>query len=199
MIWYEHEVQRLEQEKAKLEYEPKTVFYGSSSIRLWDTLYEDFSVYQPVNLGFGGSTLAACVWFFERLVTPYRPQSIVLYAGDNDLGDGRHPEEVFIFFQQMVARTREHFGDIPLFFISIKPSITRWNIVDSIRYTNDLIEKEILNKGNNLHYIDIYHKMTDNAGYPKREFLDPDGLHISEKGYALWKDIILRHLSTTIR
>ncbi|MDO6435011.1 GDSL-type esterase/lipase family protein [Flavitalea sp. BT771] len=199
MIWYENEVQRLEKEKTALEYEPKMVFYGSSSIRLWETLYEDFKEYSPVNLGFGGSTLAACVWFFERLVTGYRPQSILLYAGDNDLGDGRHPEEVFIFFQQMVALTRLHFGDIPLAFISIKPSITRWNIVDSIRYTNTLIENEIRKQGNNLHYIDIYHKMTDKAGYPKREFLDPDGLHISEKGYALWKDIIQQHLSAFIR
>jgi lysophospholipase L1-like esterase len=38
--------------------------------------------------------------------------------------------------------------------------------------------------------------MTDNAGYPKREFLDPDGLHINEKGYALWKGIIRQYLST---
>ena len=199
MIWYEHEVQRLEQERTSLEYEPKMIFYGSSSIRLWETLHEDFKEYQPVNLGFGGSTLAACVWFFDRLMTHYRPNSIIVYAGDNDLGDGRHPEEVFIFFQQLVAHTRKHFGDIPLAFISIKPSITRWNIVDSIRYTNTLIEKEIQKQGNHLHYIDVYHKMTDNAGYPKREFLDPDGLHISAKGCALWKDIIRQQLSTIIR
>lgn len=199
MIWYEHEVQRLEQERAGLEYEPKMIFYGSSSIRLWETLHEDFKEYQPANLGFGGSTLAACVWFFDRLLTPYRPSSIIVYAGDNDLGDGRHPEEVFIFFQQLVARTRAHFGDIPLAFISIKPSITRWNIVESIRYTNTLIKEDILRQGNHLHYIDVYHKMTDNAGYPKREFLDPDGLHISTKGYALWKDIIRQQLSTIIR
>jgi lysophospholipase L1-like esterase len=199
MIWYEHEVQRLEQERAVLEYDPKMIFYGSSSIRLWDTLSEDFKEYQPVNLGFGGSTLAACVWFYDRLMTHYRPNSMIVYAGDNDLGDGRHPEEVLIFFQQLVARTRQHFGDIPLAFISIKPSITRWNIVDSIRYTNSLIEKEIVQQGNRLHYIDIYHKMTDNAGYPKREFLDPDGLHISTKGYALWKDIIRQQLPTIIR
>ena len=99
----------------------------------------------------------------------------------------------------MVAHVRHLFGNIPLAFISIKPSITRWNIVDSIRYTNTLIEKEIHKKGNNLHFIDVYHSMTDNAGYPKREFLDPDGLHISTKGYALWRDIILQHLSTIIR
>lgn len=180
-------------------YDPKLLFYGSSSIRLWDSLYEDFSGSQPVNLGFGGSTLAACVWFFDRLITPYHPESIIVYAGDNDLGDGRHPEEVFIFFRQLVACTRERFGNIPLAFISIKPSITRWNILDSIRYTNKIIEAEINKQGGNLHFINVYNKMTDNAGYPKREFLDPDGLHMSQKGYALWKEIIGQYVSATIK
>jgi lysophospholipase L1-like esterase len=197
MVWYENEVQRLETERTQLTYDPKLLFYGSSSIRLWETLYDDFAEYQPANLGFGGSTLAACDWFFDRLVTPFHPESIIVYAGDNDLGDGRHPEEVFIFFQQLVARTRRQFGNIPLAYISIKPSITRWNIVDSIRYTNKIIEEEIRRQADNLHFINVYTRMTDNAGYPKREFLDPDGLHINEKGYALWKGIIRQYLSTT--
>ena len=196
MVWYENEVQRLEKERATLPFDPKLLFYGSSSIRLWESLNEDFAAYKPVNLGFGGSTLAACVWYFDRLVAPFRPQSIIVYAGDNDLGDGRHPEEVFIFFQQLVSRTRSQFGDIPLAFISVKPSITRWDILDRIRYTNKIIEEEIKRQANHLHFINVYTRMTDNAGYPKREFLDPDGLHINDKGYALWKEIILDYLST---
>jgi lysophospholipase L1-like esterase len=196
MVWYENEVQRLEKERAELTYDPKLLFYGSSSIRLWEDLQKDFAGYQPINLGFGGSTLAACVWFFDRLVAPFHPTSIIVYAGDNDLGDGRHPEEVFIFFKQFVSQVRDHFGDIPLAFISIKPSITRWNIVDSIRYANKIIEEEIKRKANNLHFINIYTRMTDNSGYPKREFLEPDGLHINAKGYALWKEIVLHYLST---
>ena len=196
MLWYENEVQRLEKERDLLEYDPKMIFYGSSSIRMWETLNEDFSQWLPVNLGFGGSTLAACVWFFDRLVAPYHPESIIIYAGDNDLGDGRNPEEVFIFFKQLVASVKQQFGDIPLAFISIKPSITRWNIVDSIRYTNKIIEDEIKRQGGNLHFINVYNKMTDNAGYPRREYLDPDGLHINQKGYALWKEIILQYVSS---
>ena len=113
--------------------DPKVVFYGSSSIRLWETLHEDFAAYQAVNLGFGGSTLAACDWFFDRLLGMYHPECLIVYAGDNDLGDGRHPEEVFLFFQQLVANARRKFGDMPCAYISIKPSISRWNIVDSIR------------------------------------------------------------------
>lgn len=197
MVWYENEVQRLEKEREALSYDPKLLFYGSSSIRLWESLNEDFAPFQPVNLGFGGSTLAACTWFFSRLVAPFRPDSIIVYAGDNDLGDGRHPEEVFIFFQQLVSRVRRQFGDIPLAFISIKPSITRWDIVDRIRYTNKIIREEIDRQADHLHYIDVYTRMIDKAGYPKREFLDPDGLHINDKGYALWKEIILQYLSTT--
>jgi lysophospholipase L1-like esterase len=196
MLWYENEVQRMEKERDLLEYDPKMIFYGSSSIRMWETLNEDFSQWLPVNLGFGGSTLAACVWFFDRLVAPYHPESIIIYAGDNDLGDGRNPEEVFIFFKQLVASVKQQFGDIPLAFISIKPSITRWNIVDSIRYTNKIIEDEIKRQGGNLHFINVYNKMTDNAGYPRREYLDPDGLHINQKGYALWKEIILQYVSS---
>jgi lysophospholipase L1-like esterase len=199
MVWYENEVQRLEKERTELTYDPALLFYGSSSIRLWETLNDDFAEYKPVNLGFGGSTLAACDWFFDRLVAPFHPSSIIVYAGDNDLGDGRHPEEVFIFFQQLVSRIRRQFGSIPLAYISVKPSISRWNIVDSIRYTNKIIEEEILKQGDNLHFVNVYTRMTDNSGYPKREFLDPDGLHINEKGYALWKGIIRQYLSSINR
>ena len=194
MLWYEEEVKRLEIEIAGLDHEPGLVFYGSSSIRLWETLEEDFKEYIPLNIGFGGSTLAACGWFFERVFAKLHPHIIILYAGDNDLGDGRSPEEVFLFFNELIHLIHHRFGDIPLGYISIKPSISRWDIVDKIRHTNRLIEAGIKKTGGNISYINIYDRMTDKTGYPKREFLDPDGLHINEKGYHLWKEIILEWL-----
>ncbi|TDH29201.1 GDSL family lipase [Segetibacter sp. 3557_3] len=191
MFWYEDEVKRLEEDLSIVTEPHGVVFYGSSSIRLWDSLQEDFADYAPVNTGFGGSTLAACGWFFNRIFTNLNPKSIILYAGDNDLGDGRHPEEVFLFFKELVDMIHERYGDIPLGFISIKPSFTRWDIVDKIRYTNKLIEAEINRLGRNMCFINVHDKMTDKTGYPKKEYLDPDGLHINEKGYALWKETIM--------
>ena len=195
MLWYEEEVKRLETEIAGLDHEPGLVFYGSSSIKLWETLEEDFKEYVPLNMGFGGSTLAACCWFFERVFANLHPGSVIAYAGDNDLGDGRTPEEVFLFFNELIHLVQHRFGDIPLGFISIKPSVTRWDIVDKIRQTNRMIEEWIKKTGGNLCYINIYDSMTDKTGYPKREFMEPDGLHINEKGYRLWKEIILNYVA----
>ncbi len=190
MFWYEDEVKRLEKERLQLNYTPATLFYGSSSIRLWNTLKEDFKALDPVNLGFGGSTLAACTWFFDRIVAPYEPKSIVVYAGDNDLGDGRHPEEVFIFFQQLVQNIHNRFGEIPCFFISVKPSVARWKIVDNLKYTNSIIENEIIRMDANWKFINIFNSMLDKNGYPAKEYFENDGLHLSSIGYSLWKEIV---------
>jgi lysophospholipase L1-like esterase len=189
MYWYEDEVRRLESDSLKIR-EPETLFYGSSSIRLWTNLYKDFELIKPVNLGFGGSTLAACVWFFERIMTPYQPKRLVIYAGDNDLGDGRHPEEIFIFFQQLVVKVSKRFGDIPCYFISLKPSINRWNLADQFKFTNNLIKSEIIKQANNWRYIDVFEMMIDDTGKPKKEYFLDDGLHLSEKGYRLWATIV---------
>ncbi len=190
MYWYEDDIKRLEKDRSTIGYDPETIFYGSSSIRMWDTLYNDFKDLKPVNLGFGGSTLAACVWFFERVMVPYQPKRLVIYAGDNDLGDGRHPEEVFIFFQQMAVKAEKRFGNIPCYFISLKPSLSRFNIVDQFKFTNNLIETEIIKYSNNWHFIDIFKKMLDPSGKPEKKYFLEDGLHLSPAGYILWKQIV---------
>jgi len=190
MFWYEEEIVRLEKDGKERGYNAETIFYGSSSIRLWTSLYDDFKNLKPINLGFGGSTLAACVWFFERVMMYYHPKRLVIYAGDNDLGDGRHPEEVFIFFQQLVVKTNKRFGDLPCYFVSLKPSINRWHMADQFKFTNNLIETEINSYNNNWQFINIFKEMIDPAGHPKNEYYLNDGLHLSENGYKLWKKLI---------
>lgn len=195
MYWYEDEVKRLENDGLKNGFGADTIFYGSSTMRLWTSLYTDFESLKPVNLGFGGSTLAACVWFFERIMTNYHPKKLVVYAGDNDLGDGRHPEEVFIFFQQLAVKANKQFGNIPCYFISLKPSISRWNMADQFKFTNNIIETEIVKHDANWHFIDVFKYMIDAQGRPKKEYFVSDGLHLSEKGYQLWKEILNRYIA----
>jgi lysophospholipase L1-like esterase len=199
MIWYENDVKKLEAIKDSLPYTPETIFYGSSTIRLWEDMYEDLKPLRPVNLGFGGSTLAACVWFFDRIMEPYAPKHFVCYAGENDIGDGRTAEEVYIFFRQFQACLQKRFPDVPLTFISIKPSVSRWNLEKQVRYANELIKTEIEKTNGKQHYLNIFDHMLNANGQPVKELFEADGLHLSKKGYLLWKELLLAHFATVFK
>jgi lysophospholipase L1-like esterase len=79
------------------------VFAGSSSIRLWKTLPEDMKPLEVINRGFGGAQMAHVSYYARRILTPYRPRAVVLYAGENDLLLGRSPESVLSDIKQLVS------------------------------------------------------------------------------------------------
>ncbi len=167
----------------------QTVFYGSSSFRLWETVNQDLNDDQIINLAFGGSTMEACQYYFERIVLPYAPSKIVIYAGDNDIGNGRSPEEIYNSFVQLYGKIREQLGDIPLTYVSIKPSPERWSSVDKIRETNQRI-KSFISSDSKCKYIDIFEPMLDERKVVKEELFIEDGLHMNELGYSVWSKVM---------
>jgi lysophospholipase L1-like esterase len=188
MLWYESEVAALERVAANVNGHHPPVFYGSSSIRLWDTLAEDFDP-AVLNLGFGGSTLEACNYFFARLVPPVHPRSLLLYAGDNDLGDGQSVERVLGIFRNLAVKVEDALGPIPFGFVSVKPSPARYPILDRIRSLNDLVRSEIEARPSGF-YVDVFPAMLDELGKPRAEFFLADGLHLNRTGYRLWGSLL---------
>lgn len=187
MQWYQEEVQRLAQLPVVPAAGPKVVFYGSSTFTRWAGLAQDFPQVQAINLGFGGSTLAACTWFFGQVVPRQQPAALLVYAGDNDLGDGRTPEEVVLFFEQLLVVSRAALGVVPLCFISIKPSPVRQYLRDNILYANACIAQRLAALGPPHYFLDLYPLMLDGQGQPDRVLFEADGLHLSPAGYALWQ------------
>ena len=189
MQWYEAEVRALERARTGCAIGDRTpVFYGSSSMRLWDTLAEDVGP-GILNLAFGGSTLEACDHFFARLVAPVNPRSLLLYAGDNDLGDGRTVDQVLGWFRSLADKVEDSLGAIPFGFISVKPSPARFPIVDRIRRVNELVRKEIEARPSG-YYVDVFPAMLNEAGRPRTELYFEDGLHLNREGYRLWGSIL---------
>jgi lysophospholipase L1-like esterase len=190
MEWYEAEVRELENALSQraLPAAP-VIFYGSSTIRLWSNLADDLADPRALNLGFGGSTLEACAHFFERLVSPIKPSSLVVYAGDNDLGDGRKPKQVLSFFRALAAKVDRDLGPVEFAYISIKPSPARFDLMNRIQTTNRLIQDELAAHPN-YYFINVFDAMLDEGGKPQSKLFTEDGLHMSPAGYELWTRLL---------
>ena len=165
------------------------VFVGSSSIRKWK-LADSFPSLKTCNHGFGGSQMADSVHFFERIVAPVKPAIIVVYAGDNDIAQEKSPETVAADFAQFCAKVKEQLPDCrKVVYVSIKPSVKRWGLADTIKAANRLIETQC-QKDEQLHYLDVWTLMLDANGQPRPELLLKDGLHMTDDGYKIWNDAL---------
>ncbi|HET6431653.1 SGNH/GDSL hydrolase family protein [Dyella sp.] len=165
------------------------LFVGSSSIRLWATLAEDFPIWRTVNRGFGGSEIDDATYYADRLVTPHRPSAIVMYAGDNDIADGDSPEHVLADFQAFVRVARNDAPGAPIAFIAIKPSVARRALLPKIRAANAAIRQWAASQPD-VSYLDVFTPMLGPDGQPLPDWFGPDGLHMNRRGYALWARIV---------
>jgi lysophospholipase L1-like esterase len=146
-----------------------------------------------INRGFGGSTLPDCIHFFDRLVLPYKPSTIVFYEGDNDIGRGDTARTVYEHFKTFAAMVKKQLPGTRLIFIAIKPSIKRWDRAPEMKKANRMIQHYVwLN--NDLGFADIWDPMLGEDGKPRPELFLEDGLHMTPKGYEIWTRIVAAEL-----
>lgn len=161
------------------------VFIGSSSIRMWRTLGTDFPGVRTLNHGFGGSHLEDSVHHFGRLVRPFAPAAVVLYAGENDVAGGMAPEKVLADFREFRRLLREAAPGAALVFVSLKPSPSRERHLAAMARTNALIAAECAHDPRAA-FVDVATPMLDAGGQPRVELFLSDRLHLNAAGYALW-------------
>ena len=184
---YEADVRELEINLHNKELEnKKTILYGSSTFKDWINADKDLSINNLTNLGFGGSTLVACRSYFNRIVVPYSPDTMLFYAGDNDIGSGTSASELLSEFILLTSEVSEKIPHTRCFFISIKPSVFRKDYLDIILNANEKIKNAINHLGQ-WKYIDLCSPMLE-TGYEK--FYGDDPLHMNVLGYSLLSKLI---------
>jgi lysophospholipase L1-like esterase len=169
------------------------VFVGSSSIRMWHTLAQDFPEFTVINRGFGGSELADSVAFADRIILPCRPRQVVVYAGDNDIAAGKSPARVLADFQAFEHKIHTALPKCRVTFIAIKPCPSRWQFVKQIREANDLV-KAAAQQARETEFVDVFTPMLGVDGRPRGEWFANDLLHLNRRGYALWVRLLRPHL-----
>lgn len=165
------------------------VFVGSSSIRMWPQLQADFPGINVIQRGFGGAQMNEVLYYTPRIVTRYKPKLVVLYAGENDLVTGRHPDQIFNDYKAFVALVHKTVPDAKIAYVSIKPSGDRWVLVDNMKKANALIKKYIAGQRDQT-YVDVFTPMIGPDGLPRDELFGEDKLHMNWKGYELWRVLL---------
>ena len=173
--------------------ERPVVFTGSSSVRMWETLAADFPGVAVLNRGFGGSQVRDAVWYADEVALRYRPRQIILYAGDNDIAEGRSAAQVLADTKAFVARIHAVQPGTPIALLGIKPSPSRAQLLDAQRAANDALRDWAATR-RNVAYIDVFTPMLDADGAPREDLFIADRLHMNASGYALWRDTIGPHL-----
>lgn len=125
------------------------------------------------------------VYYADRIVIPYKPSMVVLFAGTNDIAAGKTAETVFSDYKAFVGKVHAALPNIPILYLSITPAPSRQNKWDEDMKANKLI-KDFCKTDRSLKFVDIYKKFLTKEGGPRPELFVADQLHMKPAGYAIW-------------
>lgn len=166
------------------------LFIGSSSFTKWTDVGDYFPDRKILNRAFGGSAVPDVIHYLDDVVFPYDPKQIVIYCGENDFAyDAKlEPADVFNRIHTLFRLIRNRLPEVPIAYVSLKPSPSRWKFKDKFIATNRRIEGFLRHQKSAV-FIDVWNAMLDENGRPKEEIFQNDKLHMNAAGYHIWQPI----------
>jgi len=169
------------------------LYTGSSTIRKWENLAADFKEIRVIQRGFGGSTMKALNYYINDIVLPYKPSSIIVYEGDNDLAQSMSPTEFVSLCDTFIKKVHRALPKTMIYFMSIKPSFARIQYLSAQNETNTKLQ-QLTKKRRKTGFIDIRQLMYNNDGKLRKDFFESDSLHVNAECYRVWANYIKRKL-----
>jgi lysophospholipase L1-like esterase len=191
---FQGEIDKYAQGAASVNNKKLALFTGSSSIRIWDDMAERFPGKNVLNRGFGGSSMSDLLYYTDELIFKYSPSKIFIYEGDNDIASGKTPEQILRDAKTILAQIREKLPKkVTVYFISAKPSVSRWNLKDKYVDFNKQLE-DLTKTEANVDYIDVWTPMLQPSGEVMDDIFREDNLHMTSKGYDIWEKVFKKYL-----
>jgi lysophospholipase L1-like esterase len=165
------------------------LFVGSSSITNWKDVADYFPESHVINRGFGGSKFEDLLYYADRVIMPYQPAKIFIYEGDNDIAKGIDTETLIKQAATLRKRIAEVFPKVPVVFISVKPSVARWELKDKYVAFNQALKK-YAKKEKLTAFADVWTPMLDANGEVFKDVFLQDNLHMKPNGYQIWQKVL---------
>lgn len=176
------------------------LFMGSSSIRLWSTIKEDMAPYPVIQRGYGGARMSDLAVYCNRIVKPHSFRALAIFVANDIVGGekDKSPEEVLTLYQYIIKQVRKKYQNVPIFFIQITPTNSRWAAWNKISEVNRLIQS-YSTTDKNLYFIETEKAFLGDDGMPNSELFIEDQLHLNTKGYEIWTKIIKDNMDRVLR
>ena len=193
---WENDIVQLEALNQTEEHPPESIlFVGSSSIRIWDTIADDMAPYHPIKRGFGGSKFSDLAVYADRLIKPHKFRGVVVFVANDIKGvsEDKTAEEVANLFLYFCNKVTSHNPRVPIFYVGITPTESRWDVWNKQKAANSAIRK-VCAERKNTYYVGTESLFLNSQGKPKPELFIDDKLHLNKAGYNLWSAAIKSHL-----
>ncbi len=169
------------------------LFIGDSNIRLWTMLEEDMDGLTVINRGFGGSQSGDLPLYADRIIMPYRPKTIVIGSGNNDVNAGIATDITISNYHELIYMVHKALPETRMFLLSTKPSPGAPEKIPLKGALNPEIEK-IAAQYDFVEYINVFDPLFDKDGHLSDDLYIYDRGHLNENGYAIWTPIIKEQL-----
>jgi lysophospholipase L1-like esterase len=169
------------------------MFVGDSITEMWpQAVWEaNFSRFKPANFGIGGDHTGNVLWRLQDpAITALTPKLVVLLIGVNNINLCREsPEQVFSGIQAVVAALRKHYPTARILLNAVLPEGAAPDASErnSVVALNKMVQT--LGDGKTVFFHDYGPRFIGADGTLSAE-LQPDFLHLSEKGYRIWAEAI---------
>lgn len=194
---FEQEIQQLESLSDYKKLNSYLLFVGSSSIRRWDNIAQQMAPFEVVKRGYGGAHFYDLIHFTQRLVAPHQNAKALICFVANDISGKDNdltPGEVFRLFKLFTRQVHRIHPQLPIYFIEITPTPSRWKVWDQISQVNAKVQKYALTH-HKINFIATQKKFLGSNGLPLPDLFVSDSLHLSDKAYHLWSEIIKEKLT----
>jgi hypothetical protein len=180
----------------------RILYYGSSSIRLWRSIVEDMAPWPAVQRGYGGAKLPDIIHYAPRVIGPHlgesnprRCRALVVFVANDITGrdTDASSEQVASLFSDLHTWIRKQDATIPLFWIEVTPTQSRWSAWPQIEESTKRIG-QIIDGDKNAHLISTAGAYLGLDGMARPELFRRDQLHLTPDGYQQWAILIKAQL-----
>lgn len=178
------------------------LFYGSSSVRRWDTIVEDMAPWPVIQRGYGGARFSDGSHYAKRVIEPHakRTRAIVIFFANDISGNKSNdvtPEVVTERVSTMLANIRKVYPARPIILTEVTPTESRWDVWREIVQASELI-RGLVDNDPNTHFLPTAGAFLNAQGLPRAELFVGDKLHLNEDGYDLWAALIKAKLHDVV-